>query len=160
MGHAIDDPACRRLPPLLRSSWFGLNQAFRRRLSGLGLTPNQFTLLRWLDEAGPEGLTQKCVVCAMSSDANTVAALVERMVADRLITRRVDPEDRRARRLRLAAKGKRLYAEARPIALALQEEALADIPPAQREAFLTNLERLARACQQANEASEAVTAGG
>ena len=42
----IDSPSRRRLPPLLRRSWYGLNQAFRRRIAHLDLTPDQFTVLR------------------------------------------------------------------------------------------------------------------
>ena len=50
----IDDPGNRRLPPLLRRAWYSLNQAFRRRIAHLDITPNQFTILRWLLEGDPE----------------------------------------------------------------------------------------------------------
>lgn len=142
----IDDPGRRRLPPLLRRCWYGLNQAFRKRLAYLGLTPNQFTVLRWLEEDQSAGVRQSEIVTRMASDPNTIAALVERMQADGLIKRKVDPTDRRARLITLSAKGKRLYTKARPIAIDLQEEVLENIPPNEREHLLAQLEVLADAC--------------
>ncbi len=44
----LDAPGRRRLPVLLRRAWYGLNQAFRRRIAGMGLTPDQFTVIRTL----------------------------------------------------------------------------------------------------------------
>jgi len=146
----IDDPARRRLPPLLRRCWYGLNQAFRKRLAALGLTPNQFTLLRWLEEE--EGGVRQATICArMASDPNTIAALVERMHADGLIKRKTDPTDRRARLITPTAKGRRQYAKARPIAVDLQEQVLQVIPEDERERLLTQIELLADACQAALE---------
>ncbi|MED6327013.1 MAG: hypothetical protein VYE14_06575, partial [Verrucomicrobiota bacterium] len=57
----IDAPERRRLPVLLRRAWYGLNQAFRRRIARMGLTPDQFTVIRTLLEAEPDGLTQKAL---------------------------------------------------------------------------------------------------
>src|SRR5215472_6068089 len=87
----IDSPERRRLPLLLRRAWYGLNRAFRRRIAHLGVTPDQFTVMRTLLEN--EGLTQRQLVTAMSSDANTVAALIERMEAARLVQRRPHETD-------------------------------------------------------------------
>lgn len=145
----IDDPARRRLPPLLRRCWYGLNQAFRKRLAELGLTPNQFTVLRWLEEQDGSGVRQSEIVGRMASDPNTIAALVERMDADGLVKRKVDPSDRRARLITPTAKGRRLYARARPIAVDLQAEVLEAIPENERERLLAQLEVLADACQAA-----------
>src|SRR5262245_8404002 len=77
----IDSPDRRRLPPLLRRAWYGLNQAFRRRIAETGATPDQFTALRCLLESDPKGITQCELTGLMSSDPNTIAALVERMEA-------------------------------------------------------------------------------
>lgn len=139
----------RRLPILLRRAWYGLNQAFRRRLTHLELTPDQFTVLRNLDESGTGGLTQSQLKTRMSSDANTIASLVERMAGAGLLRRETDAEDRRARRLRLTPLGRRRFAAARTIAQQLQLEVLADLPPTDREAFLSTLEHVAAACRQA-----------
>src|SRR3954454_4465835 len=97
----IDSPERRRLPLLLRRAWYGLNQAFRRRIAHLGVTPDQFTVLRTLLENETDGLVQSELTSLMASDPNTVASLVERMEKAGLIERRPDRKDRRANRIRL-----------------------------------------------------------
>src|SRR2546430_15689856 len=82
----IDAPGRRRLPILLRHAWYGLNQAFRRRVAHLDITPDQFTVMRTLLESG--GITQSELTERMSSDPNTVASLLERMEKSGLLERR------------------------------------------------------------------------
>src|SRR5881409_2767505 len=101
----IDAPGRRRLPILLRHAWYGLNQAFRRRIAHLGVTPDQFTVMRTLLEN--QGLKQRQLTELMSSDPNTVAALLERMEQAGLVERQSHEKDRRAHRLRLRALGRR-----------------------------------------------------
>jgi DNA-binding MarR family transcriptional regulator len=143
----IDSPERRRLPPLLRRAWFSLNQAFRRRLSHLEITPDQFTVLRTLLESPSQGINQRELGVLMTSDPNTVASLLERMEKAGLIERQADENDRRAYRLRLQAKGKRLYHEARQIAVALQSEILSVLPEQKREEFLEQLALVADSCR-------------
>src|SRR6266568_4677889 len=100
----VDSPERRRLPPALRRAWYGLNQAFRRRIAHLGLTPDQFTVMRTLLEN--EGVTQRELTQIMSSDPNTVASLLERMERAGFVSRQKHEKDRRARRLRLKALGR------------------------------------------------------
>src|SRR2546425_1390986 len=83
----IDAPERRRLPPLLRRAWYGLNQAFRRRIAHLEITPDQFTVMRTLLEGDPQGLTQRELTHLMTSDPNTVASLLHRMEEAGLIER-------------------------------------------------------------------------
>jgi len=139
----------RRLPPLLRRAWYGLNQAFRRRIAHLGITPDQFSILRWLSEGDPRGLTQREITDLMAADPNTVAAIVSRMEKAGLIAREVHEADRRAHRVQLAAAGKRLFTAARRIAAELQEEVLTCLPAEELGPFLERLEIVAAACQQA-----------
>src|SRR5437588_10346813 len=116
----IDAPERRRLPLLLRRAWYGLNQAFRRRIAHLGLTPDQFTVMRTLLEN--DGITQRELTSLMSSDPNTVASLLERMETAGLLARKSHEKDRRANRLHLEIAGKQKYAEPRAIAITLQRE--------------------------------------
>lgn len=141
----------RRLPPLLRRAWYSLNQAFRRRIAHLDITPDQYTVLRILSEAGPQGITQSGLAANMSSDPNTVASLVDRMQRAELILRETDPDDRRARRLRLAPSGRKKFRAARSLATVLQGEVLAPLSPAETEHFLVALEKIAAACRRAAE---------
>jgi DNA-binding MarR family transcriptional regulator len=141
----IDSPERKRLPPLLRRAWYGLNQAFRRRISHLEITPDQFTVLRTLLEN--EGITQRELTHLISSDPNTVASLLERMQSAGLIERKTHEKDRRANRLKLQPAGKKKYIEAREIALELQRQVLSVLPEAKREEFLHNLTLVADACR-------------
>src|SRR6266699_7334336 len=100
----IDSPERRRLPLLLRRAWYGLNQAFRRRIAHLGVTPDQFTVMRTLLEN--QGITQRELTELMSSDPNTVAALLERMEQAGLVERQAHEKAPRAHRLRLNRAGK------------------------------------------------------
>jgi len=147
----IDAPNRRRLPLLLRRSWYGLNQAFRRRIAHLQITPDQFTVLRTLLESDVRGLTQRELARTMSSDPNTVASLLERMEKIGYVERLPHERDRRAHRIKLLPKGKKTYESARDIAVALQGEVLSGIPAAGRESFLENLSLVADACRLAAE---------
>ena len=143
----IDAPGRRRLPVLLRRAWYGLNQAFRRRIARAGLTPDQFTVIRTLLEAEPDGLTQKALADAMSSDPNTIASLLERMEANGLVQRRPHEKDRRANRVELLAVAREKYEAIRDEAIELQGHVLEQLPESDREKFLEQLEVVAQACR-------------
>ena len=145
----IDAPVRRRLPPLLRRAWYGLNQAFRRRIAHLEITPDQFTVLRTLLEGDPLGLTQRELTQLMSSDPNTVASLLQRMEASGLVERKAHEKDRRAHRIRLLESGRTKYEAARALAVELQSEVLEVIPASRREEFLEDLALVADACKAA-----------
>lgn len=147
----VDAPERRRLPPLLRRCWFNLNQTFRRRIAHLGVTPDQFTVMRTLLEGNPRGMTQRELSDLMSSDANTIASLLERMAANGLVERKAHEQDRRANRISLKPVGKRKYEEAREIAVTLQMEVLAVLPHEKQEEFLKHLALVADACRLAAE---------
>jgi len=147
----LDSPQRRRLPPLLRRAWYGLNQAFRRRIAHTGVTPDQFTAMRTLLEGDPEGMTQRDLTLAMSSDPNTVASLLERMEESGWVERRPHERDRRAYRIRLLAAGRGRYEVVRDLAVALQTDALGVLPVEDRESFLEQLELVAASCRKAAE---------
>src|SRR5687768_10408700 len=149
----LDAPERRRLPLLMRRAWYGLNQAFRRRITHLKVTPDQFTVLRTLIEADSKGLSQREIAETISSDPNTIASLLERMEANHLVERTTHESDRRAHRIRLLPHGRKTYKTVRAIALDLQTEILTALPEPQREPFLQNLALVAEACNQAAENS-------
>jgi DNA-binding MarR family transcriptional regulator len=145
----LDAPQRRRLPPLLRRAWYGLNQAFRRRIAHTGVTPDQFTVMRTLQECDAEGVTQRVLTEAMSSDPNTVASLLERMEEAGWIERRPHERDKRAYRIRLLPAGLNVYRVTRDLAVELQAEVLQCLPEAEREHFLEQLESVAASCRTA-----------
>ena len=147
----VDAPERRRLPILLRRAWYGLNQAFRRRIAHTGVTPDQFTVMRTILEGDPDGLLQSELTRLMASDPNTIASLVERMEKAGLIGRQTHERDRRAYRIRLQPEGKRKYEQVREIALGLQSEVLSALPEEKREKFLEDLSFVATACRAVSE---------
>lgn len=148
---SIDNPARRRLPILLRRAWYGLNQAFRRRIAHTGVTPDQFTALRTLIESDPVGLPQSELTRLMASDPNTIASLVERMKTAGFVDRQTHERDRRAYRIRVKPLGRKKYEEVRELAVGLQVEILTALPAERRENFLEELALVADASQMTAE---------
>jgi DNA-binding MarR family transcriptional regulator len=136
----------KRLPVLLRRAWYGLNQAFRQRVAHLGVTPDQFSILRWLSEGDPQGLTQRALTDLMSSDPNTITSTLARMEKSRLVSRAPHERDRRANRVKLLPAGRRTFEKARQAAMDLQERVLGMLPPPRRARFLEDLEVIADSC--------------
>jgi len=83
----------------------------------------------------------------MSSDPNTIASLLERMEANGLVQRRPHEKDRRANRVALLPVAKEKYEAIRDEALGLQSHVLEQLPEAEREKFLEQLETIAEACR-------------
>ena len=142
-----DKSVRRRLPPLLRKAWYGLNQAFRRRIVQFGTTPDQFTVLRLLVEGPPGGVSQRELCALMSSDPNTVTALITRMQERGLVARRTDDADKRARRVTVSKEGKALFRKLRAIATKLQSEILETLPEERRTQFLEDLDAVGEKCR-------------
>jgi DNA-binding MarR family transcriptional regulator len=130
-----------------------MNQAFRRRIAHLGITPDQFTVLRTLLEGDPGGMMQRELTHCMSSDPNTVASLLHRMEEAGLVARKPHERDKRAHRIHLQEAGRRKFEAARLVAVALQTEILSVMPEARREEFLGHLALVAEACKTAAEQS-------
>ena len=144
----------RSLPPQLRCVWYSINQAFRKRIAHLEITPNQYTLLRWLSETHHKGLSQRELADLMASDPNTITSLLNRMEAKGLIQRDVHENDRRAYRIIIKPAGRKLFEKAHPVALKLQKEVLGHMSKPERERFLEQLAGIAQACRQALDNSD------
>jgi DNA-binding MarR family transcriptional regulator len=136
----------KRLPILLRRAWYGLNQTFRQRVAHLGITPDQYIILRWVSEGDPQGLTQRALTDLMASDPNTITSTLARMEKNGLISRNPHEHDKRANRVTIQPAGRKAFEKARKVAMALQEQVLAILPPNRREKFLDELEAIASAC--------------
>jgi DNA-binding MarR family transcriptional regulator len=134
-----------RLALLLRRTWYGLNQTFRRRIAEHGITPDQFTILRWLTE-NDDGMTQRRLADAMASDPNTITAILARMLKAGFIERRNDPDD-----IRLKPKGRELHALLQPIASELQDQLMTRIPDHERGVFLQHLQTIADQLEKMDE---------
>lgn len=132
----------RRLPPLLRSCWIKLNTAFQKRLLPFGITPDQYTALRWIYERCGEETNQVTLAALMFTDANNISGLLSRMVKSGLIKRMVSSSDHRMKYLKITPAGLKKFNATRPVALSLEEEVLAGLNTADEETFLHLLNRL------------------
>ncbi len=141
----------KRLPVLLRRAWYGLNQAFRQRVADLKITPDQFSILRWISEGDPQGLTQRAITDLMASDPNTITSTLARMEKAGFVQRRPHESDKRALRVRLLPKGRKVFEKARKAASELQHSILTALPEVQRDGFLEALQVIADACASATE---------
>lgn len=105
--------------------------------------------MRTLQEGDPEGMTQRELTLAMSSDPNTVASLLERMEDAGWVQRKAHERDRRAYRIRLLEEGRVRFEQVRELAVGLQSDILSVLPESEREAFLARLDLVAMACRKA-----------
>ena len=111
---AANSPSIDRIPVLLRGAWFGMNRAFRERLSEIGITTVQYTALRCLHEN--KGLNQEMLASLMSTNKNNCSALLKRLDSKVLIEKKVITSDRRNFTLSLTPKGLSLFFKAEKIA--------------------------------------------
>jgi len=86
--------------------WF--DDAFRP----LGLTNGQFSLMMSLNRSEPPVMTQVATLLAM--DQTTLTAALKPLRRRGLVKLTADPTDRRARRMTLTSRGRRLLARAVP----------------------------------------------
>ncbi len=90
-----------------------LARRFDDALRPVGLTNGQFSLLMSLNRPDAPGMVPVAELLAM--DRTTLTAALKPLERCGLVRVEVDPEDRRGRRLRLTAQGKKLLAEAAPV---------------------------------------------
>ncbi len=90
-----------------------LARRFDEALRPVGLTNGQFSLIAALNRPGAAGLGE--VATLLGADRTTLTAALKPLQRRGLIEVKVDPDDRRGRRLSLTPKGMALFAEALPI---------------------------------------------
>jgi DNA-binding MarR family transcriptional regulator len=103
--------------------------------AGFDLTPVQFAVLDAIAEQ--PGIDQAGLAATIGFDRATIGGVIDRLEHKGLVRRVVSAQDRRARELRLAPKGKRLLGACRPVVQALQADVLAPLSAAERAAFLS-----------------------
>ena len=122
----------------------GLWRVIRRLKSSaatLGGDPAALHVIHMVSEHGPLRLT--ALAEAAMLDASTVSRHVQHLEAAGHLARTSDPEDRRATLIEITESGRALLREALAARGRLLDEALAGWPPADRDALLRLLSRLA-----------------
>jgi DNA-binding MarR family transcriptional regulator len=81
-------------------------------------------------------------------EISTMTRVVDHLVADGLVTRVADANDRRVCRVQLTRKGRSLISKIRAELLTRYEAVLRGIPAQSREAVITTMSRLLRAFEE------------
>lgn len=143
-----DDP----VPPWIAQNLaFGLARAgaasasaFRTALAGLGIRPRHYSVLSVLsllsDRAEPS--SQQLVASCLQLDPSSLVDVVDELEAKVLLRRERDPADRRRNLLVLTPEGSRLLAEARDVAVAVEDTLLLALTPAERAQLATLLDKV------------------
>jgi DNA-binding MarR family transcriptional regulator len=98
----------------------------RARLTGM--TRAQWVILLWLERS--PGITQNELASLVEVEPITIARLVDRLEARGLVERRLDPKDRRVRRLHLTALAEPMMAQIHDYRLELDAHVTAGIDAA------------------------------
>ncbi len=106
-------------------------QRWAEVLAELEVTPTQAKVLMALGEAGPLG--QQRLAELVGVDPRNAVAVVESLVGAGLVSRAVDPSDRRRRVLALTAPGRRLMKKLVTSTTQKDDELLASLPAGDRE---------------------------
>jgi DNA-binding MarR family transcriptional regulator len=107
------------------------------------LTPQIYGMLAAIFEQ-PDS-TQRQIAQQFGVDEASVGQMVDALEAKKLVERRVDPEDRRSRRLRATRRGGDLRKRMRPRLLAAQERVLKPLTPTERTSLIDMLVRVLEA---------------
>lgn len=102
--------------------------------AGFDLTSVQFAALDVV--ARQPGIDQASLASAISFDRATIGGVIDRLERKGLVQRTVSAHDRRARHLQLTPEGMALLDILRPVVHALQNDILAPLSVAERDAFM------------------------
>lgn len=121
-----------------------MNRIYGEALSEHGITPPQLFLLSCLhaeDGQKPRDLAEK-----ISLDTSSLTGLIDRTERAGLLERQPDPDDRRALRIYLTSKGRRLLNDLEPVVERLQErihrEFFGEYSPDQVSMFMNMLQQV------------------
>jgi DNA-binding MarR family transcriptional regulator len=113
---------------------------FAERLLAIGLFPPQFRVLNVVDAA--EGQSQQAIGEAIGAPPSRMVAIVDELEARALVERRPHATDRRIRAVHLTAKGRKLLARGRKIAMEHERELTRGMSAADRDRLVALLQKI------------------
>jgi DNA-binding MarR family transcriptional regulator len=139
-----DGPPIRRVPLALARRFFQIcNTVGAEAVAVADLTPLEFAVIAYVNSTdGEPDIDQAGLAERVGIDRNTTSLLVRSLEAKGLLEQRISEADRRARLIRLTARGEKLFRRLHPKALAAQEQILAFLEQAERELLLGLLLRV------------------
>jgi DNA-binding MarR family transcriptional regulator len=134
-------PPVRRVPLALARRFLQVCiTALAEALEGEDLTPLQYGVMAYV--IGEPDIDQSGLAARLGIDRNNASLVVDQLEEKRLITRRINGADRRAKLLRLTARGEKLHARVYPRTFASQQRVLSVLAPKEREMLLDLLARV------------------
>jgi DNA-binding MarR family transcriptional regulator len=119
---------------------YAVARRFREILAPLELEPREFALLRAVDAA--EGQSQQAIGEQLRIPASRMVAFVDALETRRLLERRQNETDRRARALHLTDAGGGILRRAFDLATAFENDLCAELSEEEREQLLELLRRV------------------
>ena len=128
-------------PPALRACWIKLNSTFGKRLQPTGITPDQYSVLRWIHELDQKAIYQKDLAKLLFTDPNNIASLLNRMEMHGLIKRNPVQSDKRKKMVVATKLGKEKWLLCKQIALDVEKTLKDALDGAHRAVFLKRVKR-------------------
>ncbi len=119
-----------------------ITKFYNRRLRKFGITYNHLFILTCLWEK--EGVNVKDLSKQLLLDSSSLTGHLDRMERAGLVARKDDPKDRRAIRVFLTDKGRRLKEQLEPIGKELKEGLQKGVPPEGVAVFTAGLRHISR----------------
>jgi DNA-binding MarR family transcriptional regulator len=116
------------------------NAGFHEELATLGLTTPKARALAVLTVVEAPLIGELAVYTV--TEQSTLSRALDQLQSDGLIRRDTDPTDSRATRITITKAGRAVFADLWPHMHAAQERMFRDIPEAERQAFLTTLQKM------------------
>jgi DNA-binding MarR family transcriptional regulator len=135
-GHPLDGD----VNWLLNRAWLGFGQHKNAALEATGVTLKEHFVMVALMSAP---MTQLELSALVKIDKSVISATLDTLEAKGLVVRTPDPRDRRARRPTLTPRGRKLCQRATLATEKAEQDLLAQLDPAQRQAFLAVLRHYA-----------------
>jgi DNA-binding MarR family transcriptional regulator len=114
--------------------WRASHTRIAERLESIGLTPAMFGVLNLMGKR--DSAIQQEIGRAMGIDPSTMVALLDKLEADGLVTRRPHPNDRRAREVAITAKGRKVLERGRRLNDEVEDEVLKGLSRTERRQLL------------------------
>jgi DNA-binding MarR family transcriptional regulator len=131
-------------PPALRACWIKLNSTFGKRLQPTGITPDQYSVLRWIHELDQQAIYQKDLAKLLFTDPNNIASLLYRMETNGLIKRNPVRSDKRKKLVVATKLGKEKWLLCRQIALEVENALTSTLSTEQRTFISSTLKQISR----------------
>ena len=129
-------------PPALRACWIKLNSTFGKRLQPAGITPDQYSVLRWIHELDQKAIYQKDLAKLLFTDSNNIASLLNRMEQHGLIKRNPVQSDKRKKLVVATKLGKEKWLLCKQIALDLEKTLTSTLSMEERTFISSTLKQI------------------